>query len=213
MDKKRIILFACFALCSLGMTMMQTSCLLDPLFWDHDDHGDFEMDRARECYVIGNYSNEAVLCYMSIGKTRYAPTTYPDTLLPEHITDINSWSLPAPLFNYSRNYISYVPRLIICHPDEKIISDIIEYGDGIDTVSVFFLSRDTVFKYGYYEVQKRYQILARYDICKREFKERKEPLLVRYPPMENMRDIKMTPSFEELMGREGINQLTNNHRQ
>lgn len=202
MDKKRIILFACFALCSLGMTMMLTSCLLDPIFWEDDNHGDPVMDRARDYYAIGNRSNETVLCYMSLGKKEYAPTVYPDTLLPECIKDI------YPSSNYRQKYISYVPRLIICYPDDKILYDMIDYNDGIDTVSIFFLSRDSVFKYGYYDIQKRYQILARYDICKREFKERKEPLLICYPPIENMRDIKMIPSYEELnnrLGKESIN--------
>lgn len=212
MDKKRIILFACFALCSLGMTMMQTSCLLDPIFWEDDNHGDPVMDGAREYYAIGNYSDEVILCYMSLGKKEYAPTVYPDTLLPECISKVDHQkrieNLSTPLLYYAHNYFSVVPRLIICYPDDRILYDKIDYNDGIDTVSVFFLSRDSIFKYGYYDIQKTYQILARYDICKREFKERKEPLLICYPPIENMRNFKMIPSYEELnnrLGKESMN--------
>ena len=195
-------------LCGLIMTIVLTSCLLDPILWEDDNHGDPVMDRAREYYAIGNRTNEAILCYMSLGKKEYAPTVYPDTLLPEYITDIYPSKLPNDRINYRQEYISYVPRLIICYPDDKILYDMIDYNDGIDTVSVFFLSRDSVFKYGYYDIQQRYQILARYDICKREFNERQEPLLISYPPMENMREIKMIPSYEELnnrFGKESIN--------
>lgn len=119
---------------------------------------------------VYNYSNMDINTLLVWGESR---SHYPDTLLPSlDMSDVLNRIKPL-----ERDYWEYFKF------------------DGIDTLCLFILSPDTIAQYGWDKVREDYNILARYDLCVMPSELRKLGFEVSYPPTEDMKDVKMYPSY------------------
>jgi len=64
-----------------------------------------------------------------------------------------------------------------------------------DTMSIFFFDPDTLAKYEWETIRQEYKILVRYDLSHNDLK--KLNWRIYYPPTEEMKDMKMYPSYGE----------------
>ena len=173
MEKLRI-----FTLLSLILSL--TSC--DPLF----EIGDYY-------YNVSNMSEDTICVYFAVGIKEWNTNSYPDTLLPEN----EMWRRSTGQTPYSNVLMTEQ----LCPPNEsrycyKMIYNN-KYGEKLtkDTLSVIIISTDTLKKYGYEDVRNNYRILIRYDLDINYVREKNYHFV--YPPSEEMRDMKMYPSYEQ----------------
>ena len=104
----------------------------------------------------------------------YEPSNpYPDTTLPEQQP---KWLTEIPVNDFSE---------ITCRKGPQ-------YGD---TVSIYVFDADILAKYGWDNVRDSNLVLQRYDITYNEFKHLRAIDALRFPPSEEMRDIKMWPPY------------------
>jgi hypothetical protein len=131
--------------------------------------------------IIENRSNQELLVYLGRGS---GGTLYPDTLLP-----------PTEVGSYVRS--NYTQRLSLSGRGnfEAVYSE-----KGVDTLSFFFLSRNTITKYGWSNVYANYRILVRYDLSLSDINHLKSRLS--YPPSTDMRYMKMYPPYEDVLRKE-----------
>lgn len=66
-----------------------------------------------------------------------------------------------------------------------------------DTLSVFILSSDTVLHYNWHIISSNYNILIRYDLSGLDIQ--KLNSVIPYPPTPSMQNMKMYPSYEEII--------------
>lgn len=167
------------------MTMFLSSCPECGYTPDYDGH-----------FFVINNSSQPVVCYLALGIPALAPTAYPDTMLPAfcHIPDKEA--------EFNRGAVlSETPLLVLLGPTnsaslyEFAYRDVESVGPGVDTVSAFFINADTLITKGYNYVRDHYRILVRYDVSMDEF--RNDPQIFHFPPSEDMKDVKMYPSYEE----------------
>jgi hypothetical protein len=104
-------------------------------------------------------------------------SSYPDTTLSK---------LEPAFFRVSphtRNYIGNGDKW------ENVFPDLPK-----DTLSIYIFSKDTFNTYGWRKVQEGYKILKRYDLSLDDLK--KLNWTVTYPPTEEMKDIRMYPTYK-----------------
>lgn len=114
---------------------------------------------------IYNATGDTICTYEATGYYKFTPTTYPDTLLPHDKEYINGETISEriylnQLFPYSKGYTYPIfdkkSRPFFSLPK--------------DTLSIFFISKDTLSKYGYDKVRDSNLIIARYDLSMEEIK-------------------------------------------
>lgn len=118
-------------------------------------------------------------------------TVYPDTLLPAYLDDKEvfwgdyqlKWVLPnksGELYLVKENLDVFMHTVL-----------------PKDTLSVFFLSNDTLRKYGYIDVRENNRYLVRYDLSSSEVKQL--DYTFPYPPTPEMSDMKMWPCYRDVI--------------
>ena len=158
--------------------------------WSGDDY-------YEGCFCIKNLSEETLTAYIAFGLQETAsPTQYPDTCLPETSTTFypQRYGFEWVEYNLYNRYMTS-PRTI--NPIERI--DVLDRHQ-LDTLSVFMIHRDTLLKYGYDDVRENYRILVRYDLDWEEVK--KLNYIFPYPPTPDMKNMKMYPSYQEVINQE-----------
>jgi hypothetical protein len=107
---------------------------------------------------------------------------------------------------YPDTIISFDKKDLICiNSGEKIrtsraLVPIIEWISTLpgDTLSVYFLSSDTLSKYSWEDVQQKYKILQRYDLSAEDIQilyGKNDVPEIPYPPTEAMKEMKMYPPY------------------
>lgn len=143
---------------------------------------------------VNNESEDTICTYLALGFDIW-PTCYPDTFLPED-----------KLNEYGQRVSQIIARNSIL-PNEYLIieprPDMVE-GDwkpfarkhlSHDTLSIFYISKDTLDHYGYDDVRMNNRILLRVDMSSNEVKQ--FHYCFYYPPRPAMRHLHMSPSYDE----------------
>lgn len=169
----------------LALVLTIHSCVFFPI-WDE--------------YVslnVNNTSDDSLLIYVASGMLPSTPTVYPDTCLPmdEYVGELN---LPHTNDSISGYLIPISPKekssilFTIVATDywgngryEKFFDDFIK----VDVLSLFFISADSIRKYGYNYVASHNIILARYDLTPSDMKSL--DMMIPYPPTEAMKGMKI----------------------
>lgn len=117
--------------------------------------------------------------------------SYPDTLLPD-----------TPIFQ-GPSLISYVkahPKDDIGHVySEPNWKRTLSVYTTSDTLSVFIFHLDTLLNVPWKEIRDGYKILARYDLTVKDLYDLDD--VIYYPPTVAMRNVKMFPPYEKIVGR------------
>lgn len=146
--------------------------------------------------VINN-SNDSIRVYLALGRPPLYPTAYPDTCLPKdaYVDEIN---LPHTNDSISGYFVGISPHsgsavvMTIVYSDYWGHGRIDDFFDDFIRVKVlpfFFISADTLKKYGYDYVASHNMILARYDLTESDM--RSLNLTIPYPPTESMKGMKI----------------------
>lgn len=164
------------------------------LLWSDDDY-------YEQYFCIKNLSEDTLTAYIAFGLQEEAsPTQYPDTCLPE---------ISATFFSnvYVFEWVEYNLYGQFMTPPHRtkptVRVDVLDRHQ-LDTLSVFMIHRDTLLKYGYDDVRENYRILVRYDLDWEEVK--KLNYIFPYPPTPDMKDMKMYPSYQEVINQETISE-------
>ena len=138
-----------------------------------------------------NNSEDTLLIYISKGV--YSFSHFPDTLLPkDSITE-------HPYMNYISDFLydyQYPPKT-------KRFWGVLMWSEEYhnrterDSFSVFFISKDTLKKYGYDDVRSNYRIAVRYDLGGLGVYGHFTNLY--YPPNDSMRNVKMWPPYSHFV--------------
>ena len=179
---RRLLLFGMFLVIVMGGISMMQSCLL-PIYNAYID------------IVVENNAEDTVYVYPATGDDYFSRTKYPDTLLPRNFyleqgdltfADVMAHMYVAPhasaaLWGKDVEGVFYWER----RPYRKCFREI-----HLDTLSFFFISADTLRRYGYDYVAEHNILLMRYDLSISDM----ESLDYRipYPPKDNMKSMKMT---------------------
>ena len=143
-------------------------------------YGCEDVPKSRYSLYLVNNAKHSISFDYSLGA--YNWKCYPDTLLPA--TDQHLIKNIKPGSSHSSDSRSKW---------EKIISDLPK-----DTMSVFIFHTDTLNKYAWEEVRKKYIILRRYDLSLEDliglYNKYGIPEIP-YPPTEAMKNIKMYPPY------------------
>lgn len=146
-------------------------------------------------YNITNLSRDTICVYFATGYYLMGPTAYPDTLLPlDRQLQDDGWPFPRMLSQELED-----DWILPCSKrelyDRLLWIDDRNHGEVLphDTFSVFFISKDTLRKYGYDDVRENNRILVRYDLSRQETEMLGYSFT--YPPQEIMRNMKMSPPF------------------
>ena len=149
---------------------------------------------------VTNTSNDSIYIYAALGIS-YAPTVYPDTLLPEDDYVGDLW-FPHTSDSISGYLHPLGPQDTTCVDMGLLYLDDWEHGkydkflkDYPPITSFFFISADTLKKYGYDHVARHNMILARYDLTISDMK--RLNLLIHFPPTEAMNGMNIRMPFSE----------------
>ncbi len=154
------------------------------------------------CLGVDNKSRDSILVYLAADKPPIYPTVYPDTCLPRnsYVGEING-------VYHTNDSISGYLTPIPPHEQSSVLCTIINYnyfGGGrhkkiyneffsdfvrVEYLSFFFLSADSVRKYGYDHVASHNMILSRYDLTASDMKSLE--MMIPYPPTEEMKGMKI----------------------
>ncbi len=141
-----------------------------------------------------NTSNDSILIYLARGH-QWSPTVYPDTLLPKD-TYVGEINLPHTNDSISGYLVPLAPHDTTCVELSLIYCDDWKHGmldkffaDFPKITSWFFISADSVEKYGYDYVATHNIILARYDLTTSDMKYLN--MMIPYPPTEGMKGMKI----------------------
>ena len=146
--------------------------------WEYGDKYDY--------YYVFNRSSDTVCAYFAWGNNAVSPYSYPDTILPK-----NEKTYKEAIFEVKPNgFTRFFSHMI---PYKKHIEEAIMEKVNSDTLSVFFISKDSINKYGYDVVARDYNILVRYDLSVEDLKQVNCNIV--YPPLPEMKDIKMYPPY------------------
>ena len=152
-------------------------------------------------HTIQNNSDIDIFSYQA-ANNNYAPTVYPDTLLPEAYSswygygDTNSdpsdtlGIIPPNTFGYDWCLPFDYPRWFF---DRGRFDKYFPAG----YYSVFILSLDAYKEKGWDGIRNDYDILVRYDLTFDDLKALKDT--IPFPPTEKMKDMKMYPPYEEVV--------------
>ena len=150
---------------------------------------------------VNNESEDTMCVYLATGFFEYGPTAYPDTLLPKDFwLPREKWGEVK--LSWLLSYIAYPPqankseRLIMQafrkdEWDKSLSPCILPY----DTLSAFFICKDTLNLYGYDDIQEKNRVQLRIDFSRDNLK--KINNLIHYPPPPKMRHMHMSPSYDE----------------
>lgn len=144
--------------------------------------------------VAVNTSNDSIFVYLARGH-QWSPTIYPDTCLPmdAYVGNINiphtNDSISGYLVPVAPHDTVYVEGgLVYC--DEWLHKALDKFfSDFPERTSWFFISVDSVRKYGYNYVASHNIILARYDLTTSDM--RSLNLMIPYPPTASMKGMKI----------------------
>lgn len=149
---------------------------------------------GRRGYVVTNYSRDTVCLYFATGFYLMGPTAYPDTFLPsDRQLQEEGWPYPKKLSEeIMDSWVGPNSKKMLY---ERLLWKDDKHGEILprDTLSVFFISKDTLRKYGYDDVRANNRILVRYDLSIHEAQ--MTDFSFTYPPTEVMRNMKMSPPF------------------
>lgn len=114
---------------------------------------------------IYNATGDTICIYEATGYYVYTPTTYPDTFLPPNNVcwkgeTVSDFIIRHQIFPYSVGY-----TYPILTKNYKPIVSLPK-----DTLSIFFINKDTLCKYGYDMVRDSNLIIARYELSMDEIK-------------------------------------------
>lgn len=174
MNKKPIILV-------LLIIQLLTSCI-------------FPMNQEWVGLDAVNTSNDSIFIYLARGH-QWAPTVYPDTCLPQdaYVGNIN---IPHTNDSISGYLTPVAPHdtanveLSLVYCDEWLHNALDKYFSNFPKItSWFFISADSIKKYGYNYVASRSIILARYDLTPSDM--RSLNMMIPYPPTESMKGMKI----------------------
>ena len=172
-------------ICLFAFILALQSCYFFPV-WPED-----------VCLSTENHSNDSLLVYVAWGRLPSNPTVYPDTLLPRdaYVGEIN---LP-----HTNDSISGYLLLVPPHDGTALLCTEVNtdyWGHGLydkffnefirtDVLSVFYISADSVRKYGYDYVASHNIIVARYDLTASDIKSLN--MIIPYPPTDAMSGMKI----------------------
>jgi len=126
--------------------------------------------------VVFNNSDDTIVVYTALGADKYSPTAYPDTMLPVNAILSHDYFLSQFLIN---NFSIPPHEKTFGTPEIVDRKDRLSLPHPIDTISIFFMSMDTLKKYGYDDVRLHNRIMDRYDISYKDLKiivEKDEPI-------------------------------------
>jgi hypothetical protein len=150
--------------------------------------------------LLCNASKDTLCVYVASGNFGYGPTAYPDTMLPKDFW-MKRERYGVTRFSYYISHRFYPPRPAIW--DDILM---LEYPDDyentsascilpLDTLSVFFICKDTLDRYGYNNVQEYNRVQLRIDFSKADLDQLNKE--IPYPPRPEMRHMHMSPSYDE----------------
>ena len=105
----------------------------------------------------------------------YGHPFYPDTVLPEK--QLNPFQINKELHTITISEYEIFAK----HPT--------------DTISIFFFDPDTLANYDWATIRQEYKILVRYDLSRNDLA--KLGWRFYYPPIEEMKDMKMYPPYDQ----------------
>lgn len=149
------------------------------------------------CLGVENNSNDSLLVYLALDQPPRNPTVYPDTCLPKDIY-VGFINLPHTNDSLSGYLVGIPPREQMAVECTIINTDY--WGNGkldkffdklirVKVLSFFFISADTLNKYGYDYVASHNMIQARYDLTESDM--RHLDMMIPYPPTESMKGMKI----------------------
>lgn len=118
-------------------------------------------------------------------------SSYPDTLLPKVDEELFKVMFMRVAPHNQRDLISEIGTWRM--NDNHVIDEMIP----VDTVCIFIIHPDTFQKYGYLGMVEDYNILARYDLSKKDLKQLNAD--IHYPPTPAMQNMKMYPSYQQIL--------------
>ena len=124
--------------------------------WIEEPHG----------IMIHNATDDTICIYVATGYYGESPTAYPDTVLP---LDKVYWKDETISNRIRQNEIAPHSSLSSLPILDKKMNPIFSLPN--DTLSIFFISTDTLNKYGYDMVREKNMILERHDLSMEEIKE------------------------------------------
>jgi len=133
-------------------------------------------------WYLDNKTNDTLGVYFALGHD--GQTVYPDTTLP---VDINKAHIMVASPHKKQSLLVYDPR-----PYEDVIKSLPK-----DTLSIFIINIDTLFKYDWDVIIRDYKILRRYDLSLPDIRclfVNSTPVIP-YPPDERMKNMKMYPPY------------------
>ena len=149
------------------------------------------------CLGVDNDSNDSILVYLASGFSPTNPTVYPDTCLPKDVY-VGNINLPHTNDSISGYLIGISPHeqmAVLCtliysdYWGHGRIDDFFDDCVRVKVLSFFFISADTLNKYGYDYVASHNKILARYDLTESDM--RFLDMMIPYPPTDSMREMKI----------------------
>lgn len=158
---------------------------------------DYGLIKKTSLYLT-NESNDTICVYVASGYYKWGPTAYPDTTLPR---GNYLYVRNHPISEYiQRGYPPHQGKHVSLLLDNYIRSKV-WYSTlepcilPRDTLSVFFICKDTFNLYGYDDVRENSRIQLRIDFSKYDLKEIESE--IHYPPRPEMRYMHMSPSYDE----------------
>lgn len=153
-----------------------------------------------ESIDVKNESSDTMCIYAATGSLAYGPTAYPDTLLPKDFLLTREAGFPDIDLSVYLSIRPYPPRqwkpLIIERFNRKAWKkSMAPCVLPRDTLSVFFICKDTLNKYGYDDVQENNRVQLRIDYSKDDLREVRNDII--YPPRASMSHMHMNPSYDK----------------
>ena len=175
-------------LITLTISLTSLSCVEESPLPPWNNYNNFKCD---------NNTGDTLRCYLAVGVTSnevsQSYSVYPDTMLPVSLIGTN--------FKFSDK--RWALRLIYPFSIEKtyyVNEELSSFMNSVlpkDTLSIFFLSNDTLRKYGYIDVRENNRYLVRYDLSSSEVKQL--DYTFPYPPTPEMSDMKMWPCYRDVI--------------
>ena len=156
-------------------------------------------------HTIQNNSDYDIFSYQAANNI-WAPTVYPDTVLPEKFNDEDNRFFDCfdPETNAETDTLGIIrPGMYgddLCYPWKKarrLYKDQFKEDFPAGYYSVFILSYETYLKKGWEGIRDDYDILVRYDLTYDNLKTLNDT--IPFPPTEAMKDMKMWPPYEEVV--------------
>ena len=195
MKKRTLFLHLLAALCLTGCS----GDTFDIIFGGLLDHPIYHL------HTIQNFADFDIFSYQAANNS-WAPTVYPDTVLPEKFNDKENRFFYCfdPEANAETDTLGIIrPGMNgkdMCYPWKKarrLYEDQFREDFAAGYYSVFIISYETYLEKGWEGIRDDYDILVRYDLTYDNLKALNDT--IPFPPTEAMNNMKMWPSYEEVV--------------